>query len=756
MNHNSVTCCFSYMIRTTIIFSTIIFFQFFSTLPTYGNSEQETVEKRPTIGVTLSGGGARGLAHIGVLQAIDNAGLQVDYVTGTSMGAILGALYSAGYSADTIEHIAKNLNWEPFFRGQTTMDKISFEEKESFNKFSIELPVEDRRPRFASGLIEGQELMLTLSELFFPVYDKKDFNDFDIPFRCVATDLSTGEAIELDSGEISTAVRASMAIPSVFTAVNYQGRTFIDGGVARNFPVRNVKEMGADFVIGSSVSVGLRDAEEIKNPLDVIYQMGFFKDAAYYPQEIAMTDILVLPEVRDFSAASFSDVDKIIEAGKKAGEKWIESFKSITDTLPADKDILNRLPVVNEITIDNIHIDGIKGEEKDFFKNSLLINEGDKTRGRVIIEAVRNLYGTRRYKKINHKLVPKGDKIADLHFDIEPNPTTHLKAALNYNSQAGSSVIAGLSRTNLLFSNSLAKASVNLGDNQHWRLRYHKFTGLGRRYSISAFSDMENIELPYYEDYSLTQEYRAFYFNSGLKLQQSPNRNFGWGVRSKYEWYNYSPKITSSAYVDGHLTNLKHKVFIQHNSKNHRYFPTAGSQINLQGGIMHNIKTDSDWDKSEEGITPSDPLFFGELNLWKTSLIAENYYLDRSGNINIIRGENVPLPYKTGLGGLNQIRHNQTPFAGLAHNEVSSSSIATVNLSLRRPLTNQFFVSLQVSGGFFDFANSHYQTWDTDQVTSGHAVSASYDSRFGPLTFSLMHSFISGDFNAYINIGHHF
>src|SRR6201996_2113416 len=205
--------------------------------------------QRPKIGLVLSGGGAKGLSHIGILKAIDSAGLKVDYITGTSMGSILGGLYAIGYSADSIEKIAKKIDWDLLLSNQSSMRSMIMDEKDEYGKYDIELPWVNHWFRFATGVIEGQELWLKFAELFRPVYDIKDFSKFPIPFRCVATDVSTGDPVVLDSGEIVSAVRSSMAIPSVFTAVEYQGHKLIDGGVVRNFPVSDVRKMGADIVV---------------------------------------------------------------------------------------------------------------------------------------------------------------------------------------------------------------------------------------------------------------------------------------------------------------------------------------------------------------------------------------------------------------------------------------------------------------------------------------------------------------------------
>ncbi|HTL08372.1 MAG TPA: patatin-like phospholipase family protein, partial [Chitinophagaceae bacterium] len=188
---------------------------------------------RPKIGLTLSGGGAKGLAHIGILKAIDSAGLKIDYLTGTSMGSIIGGLYAIGYPADSIEKMARATNWDLLLSNQASLRTLFMEEKDEYSKYTVELPWVNHRFQLPTGVLQGQELWLKLSELLYPVYRNKDFSTFSIPFKCIGTDVGNGEAVVMSKGEITSAIRSSMAIPSFFTAVDYDGRRLVDGGIVR-------------------------------------------------------------------------------------------------------------------------------------------------------------------------------------------------------------------------------------------------------------------------------------------------------------------------------------------------------------------------------------------------------------------------------------------------------------------------------------------------------------------------------------------
>ena len=186
-----------------------------------------------------------------------------------------------------------DMHWDQILSNQASLRNIIMEEKDEYGKYDLELPWVNNFFRISTGVLEGQELWLKFSELLFPVYKIKNFDSLDIPFKCIATDISTGQAVVLDSGEIVSAVRASMAIPSVFTAVEYNGRLLVDGGIVRNFPVKDVREMGAQYVIGSNVTSSLLPANKVNNAIQVLLQVAFFREAEDTKLEVPLCNIYV-------------------------------------------------------------------------------------------------------------------------------------------------------------------------------------------------------------------------------------------------------------------------------------------------------------------------------------------------------------------------------------------------------------------------------------------------------------------------------
>ena len=299
--------------------------------------------ERPKIGLVLSGGGAKGLAHIGVLKAIDRSGLKIDYIAGTSMGAIVAAMYAAGYSGEQIEEMSKKTEWMKLINSRPVLQDISIEEKDEFDNYTITLPMKGFVPQISTGFFTPYQVMTYLQEIFFPVYKTTDFSKLDIPFLCVAADIATGDAVVLDHGDLAFATRSSMAIPGVFSATEYGETKLVDGGIIRNFPVRDVVGMGADFVIGVNLFSGLTPADQMSTMLDVMLQITNFRDAKDLQEEKAACDMIIEPDVSRYNAASFAAADTIRAIGDSAGVEFEPLFRQLADSLHKAFDV----PYVN-------------------------------------------------------------------------------------------------------------------------------------------------------------------------------------------------------------------------------------------------------------------------------------------------------------------------------------------------------------------------------------------------------------------------
>src|SRR5690554_1984482 len=236
----------------------VLLFTLFFLFRQYGVRAQDTQtttlpEKKPKVALVLSGGGAKGLAHLPTLQMLDSLGIVPDLIVGNSMGSIVGGLYAMGYSGDSIVNIVKQAKWDKLMGGGVSLKNVSAEEKAEFDRYVVELDWASGNLRLGNFLLNDQNLREFITVLTFPVYEVTDFDDLQIPFRAIATDIVKGEEVVLDGGSLALAMRASMSIPGVFQAVSANGTLLVEGGLLNNFPVDVAKRMGADIIIGSDV-----------------------------------------------------------------------------------------------------------------------------------------------------------------------------------------------------------------------------------------------------------------------------------------------------------------------------------------------------------------------------------------------------------------------------------------------------------------------------------------------------------------------
>ncbi|MGC4034943.1 MAG: patatin-like phospholipase family protein [Chitinophagaceae bacterium] len=718
---------------------------------------------RPKIGLTLSGGGAKGLAHIGILKAIDSAGLKVDYITGTSMGAILGSLYAVGYSADSLEKIVRKTDWNLLLSNQSSLRSLFMEEKEEYSKYDVELPWVNNKLRLNNGLLEAQELWLKFSELYFPVYNIKDFSKFNIPFRCISTDIGSGEMVVLKDGEIASAVRASMAIPSIFTAVDYDNHRLIDGGISRNFPVKDVKAMGADIVIGSNVANGLLPSQKVKNIFQLMLQVAFFREAADSKDEIPLTNIYIPVNLENYSMANFGDADKILQIGIDEGRKLYPRLKRLVDSLDAiyGKQPVpqKRLPDVPRVKISSYEINGLNNTTEGFFVNTMNLKTNVYYTSKALSNMVRQAFGTRYYTRIVYSLIPNEDGTCKIIFNVEENPLTFAKVSVHYNRFSGIGLIANLTSRNLLTSNSRSLVSVNIGESFRIKGEHLQYIGRLKNFGLTLKTQFDRFDVITYEQSKQSGLYKQDNWEVSEKFHYSPSRSLSIGIGHRFEWLHYRPTFASNLEFNGsnHFSTLF--SFLNYNNLDKKIFPRNGVKIEAEAGQV--LQQRSNVQFLINGQPPSNPdsLSVATNSYFKTWLSAEGYLsfnnsttlsLQAQSGINFSYSGNIMNEYI--VGGMSKLFRNQVTFAGLQEGSIYSPAMAMAQIGLRQ----QIFINTYITGRanilFNNFISTskffHYQDF-----YSGYALTFSYNFALGPLDLSVMYCDQTRKVQGYINLG---
>lgn len=725
-------------------------------------SAQQT-GSRPKIGLTLSGGGAKGLAHIGILKAIDSAGLNIDYITGTSMGGIVGALYATGYSAAAIETIARKTDWDILLSNQSSLRAIVMEEKDEYSKYAIELPWINHGFRLPTGVIESEELWLKFTELFFPVYGIKDFSQFSIPFKCIGTDISTGEVVVMDKGEIATAVRATMAIPSVFTAVDYQGRKLVDGGIVRNLPVEDVIDMGADVIIASKVSTGLMPGEKLTSAIQILLQIAFFKEAYDNRDADSLADIFLDLPVDDFHAGSFNRDEEILQIGIDQGRLLYPRLKALKDSLDQLYGALpfraNRLPDVDSVKISGIRVHGDEQISRNFIINMMSLEEGKYYTPAKLSNLIRKVFGTRYYNRIVYTLEPVPDGSAIIHFDVIENPVTFAKLGIHYNKFTGIGVLMNLTSRNFVFNHSRSLISVNLSESFRARAEHLQYLGRGKDVALVLGGSYERFDVASYNRFKRDGLYGMQYFKSDARLQYSANRKFTVGAGTRFEWVRYSPSIQSVIDVSGKNEFVTSYIFAAINTLDKAIFPNRGFRMDLEAGTIFNQTPHIRYYSNGTVVDNIDSLGITYNNYYRLTANAEGY-IPLSTKLNLYTGfqSGINVDYKQNIlndfaiGGMTRVFRNQVLFAGLEENAVITPSVASLQLALRYRLFNNLYLTARSNGLINNFVSTN-NIIQKPNFLSGHALSFGYNLPLGPLEISVMYNDQSRQVRSYINMG---
>lgn len=751
-------------IKSKVQHFTVTFLIFISFLFIFSSTFAQEKSSRPKIGLTLSGGGAKGLAHIGILQAIDSAGLKIDYITGTSMGSIMGAMYAVGYSGDSIENLSRPLDWNLLFSTSPQLDAIGIEEKSEYQKYALEVPFVDGKFKIGKGIIEGQELWMKMSEVFEPVYNITDFSKFSIPFKCIGTDLETGNAVEMDHGNIVTAIRASMAIPSVFTPVQYDDKLLVDGGVVNNFPVLDAKKMGAEYMIGVNVGSGLLKANELHSALDILLQIGFFKDAAGFKDHKSQCNLLITPDIKNYSAGSFEAADSILAIGREAGKQFYPYFKKLADSLEAiygpSNFVKDRLPKNKIISISKYTVDGLTQTEENFFFGLLALKTNRAYSNNEVNEAVRRVYGSRYYRIIRYDFVNDGKGGTEMHFHVEENPLTAVKFAINYNNFTKLALKFNMTSRDLLFKESRALASASLSENPRLYGEYFKYINKSRTARVVVDAYYEAIDFPVYVDFSLYQTLRSVYSSFDLQLQRNLNRLSYFGIGQQYINSRIKTEESPSLIYNGNNDYWYSYISYVINNANKKFAPTKGWNIKTEVGFVYG--QDPEFEYSFDGSSvSSDSLNYNYDDYVRININANHY---SEINSKFSWSQNLSLAYLIAndpyiannflVGGVNEIIRNQVTFIGLNESEVKTGSIASAQFGLQYMLTKNAFLKGRFNAGIYDFQGKGLENINTSEnLLTGYGLTFSFNSAVGPLEFTVMHCDQDSKVRTNINIG---
>ncbi|MFA7288094.1 MAG: patatin-like phospholipase family protein [Melioribacteraceae bacterium] len=557
---------------------------------------------RPKIGIALSGGGALGFAHIGALKIIDSLGIPLDYVTGTSMGAIVGGFYSIGYSPTQMESLATTINWIDLFNDSPARAKLPYFEKELTGRYQLNLDLVGFTPKIPTGLIYGQKISLLFSSITYKYEFKKNFDLLPIPFKCVAVDLITGNEVILENGSLSKALRASMSIPTVFSPEPLDQYLLIDGGVLNNFPTDIVKNMGADIVIGLSLSLPRKSYDDYKTFIDILDRTT---DIPRYKRLSANKDIANLEIEQDVSGYSLMDFDntsiaELIRRGEVSARSYIpqllEIKKQIGNKFYSNDSLKNlRKEKTRDYTVRNVIIRGNKSLDFSFINNLLDIKEGQLFDTKIIEKKITNAYSLGYFDKINYEIIPVDDIYVDLIIDINEKSMERLYLGLKYDDYF--KLVGALKLKTTSFFVSGVRTELELQFAGLFKLSWKGFyPSRSLNFPIYPFLQLVYKDIPtdiYDDNAGIIARYkdRSTLFGAGLGISLDNN----WALEGAYnfEYMNTSPQISFSAFSDlfpNFMDKLRRfDLSLKFDSIDDPILPTTGVRFSVDSEISNKV-----------------------------------------------------------------------------------------------------------------------------------------------------------------------
>ncbi|ALJ06838.1 patatin [Pseudalgibacter alginicilyticus] len=438
-------------------------------------TQNDKVRNTPKVGLVLSGGGAKGMAHIGVLKVIDSLGIQIDYVAGTSMGSMIGSLYASGYSGKQIDSIFATLNFDDFINDNLPREAKTFRERESSEKYAITLPFDDFKLKFPTAWSRGQNVYNLLSRLVMRVNSIDDFEQLPIPFFCMATDVETGQAVMLNKGNLAQSVMASSALPSLFQPVVINNQVLIDGGVINNYPIDELRDKGMDIIIGVDVQDDLATRKELVSAPEILLQINNYRTIRDMRLKSGKTDVYIKPDIKDFNVISFDESKQIISLGEKAALKKDSILSKIASQQLNKTKRIKPTKLADTIKIHSIKIDGLNNYTRAYVLGKLKLKSNTETSYADFNKGVNNLIATNNFDSFLYELEPSDSGEGyDLNTKLtESDKTTFFRAGIHYDDLYKSSLLLNLTKKQLFAKSDMASLDFILGDNVRYNFEYY-------------------------------------------------------------------------------------------------------------------------------------------------------------------------------------------------------------------------------------------------------------------------------------------
>ncbi|MBE6247612.1 MAG: patatin [Bacteroidales bacterium] len=733
-----------------------------------GESAQKVGGKRPKVALVLCGGGAKGAAHIGALKVLEEVGMPVDMVVGTSIGGLVGGMYAMGYNAAELDSIVAGCDWKYLLSDNTYSRRDeSFSGKMLDARYLLKIPFYSMNPdikdspvsRLPAGLISGQNVLNFLNGVSLGYQERMDFSNLPVPFACVAADLSTGEQIVLDKGELPLCMRATMAIPGVFAPVEMDGKVLVDGGIINNFPVDVAKKMGADIIIGVDIKNDYPGAENLKSIPQVLAQMIALMGNETYQKNLKEVDILIKPDVSDYGTYSFNKpaIEQLVINGYVAAQEKYQELEALARRLNT-LDVESRPGMVHKATdvvrdtfcFKSVEIVGVPKKNEHWLRRMSGLKPDILLTGKDINRGISILMGTRAFSSVTYTVIGKGTADERLVVNIVEGPTNVLALGARYDSEeaAGILVHVGVNEYGLLGS--------KLGFTG--RLGYNPYGELEYSYNSKDFPKIEfnykvgGMDMNIYKSTENQNNLSFLYHRGEINLSNIYLRNFNFKLGARYEHFDFSRYLkqnTPDGYQEYVVKDSGYESYYfkgEVDTRDDSYFATEGVDFDVEGTIWQ-----TNFEKGFHSFGAVKVMLEGAVGIGKSFALLPHFY----GRV--IIGDCTEIPFINYVGGSEPGRYfsQQLPFIGINYANPVENTVMIGRVDLRQRIASNHYIY-----GIVNYLRSAHSLddvfSDNGEDIWGFGVKYSYNSPIGPLSFNIHWSDYEHRFGAYVSLGHYF
>lgn len=716
------------------------------------------------VGLVLSGGGAKGFAHIGVLKALEENGIRVDYIAGTSMGAIIGGLYASGYTANELDSIINKTDFMTLIQDLIPRGAKTFYEKAEFDRYALTLPFDNFKIGFPGGLSRGQNVYNLLSRLTQHVSGIDHFSKLPIPFLCIATDIETAEEVVLESGSLAKAIAASGALPSLFNPRSIDGRLLLDGGIVNNFPIDKIKSK-VDIIIGVDVQDNLRDQSELNSMIDVLMQLSTLTTTRDMDIKKEEVDVYMHPDVSKFTVLSFDKSEEIIASGELVANEQKELLQKIgKQQKPRDID-RERIVLPDSINISDIVVDGNENYTRSYILGKLKLDSDSKVSFNDFDLGVYNLLATRNFSSIDYDFEKAEDDKYIANFFLRESPNKqYLRIAAHYDDVYKTSALLNWTRKRVLTRNDIMSFDFIVGDNLRYRFDYYIdkgqywSIGLSSRYDTSEINADVSLLDPEFDEIGETPGINKLtvthnIFRNRLYLETLFKRSFLVGIGAQHKWlrvysdtFGLDDSDAKTTFDNSHYYSAI--GYIMYDTLDDTFFPQSG--IYLRGDIEQLLYTTGE-NRTNGSFSVARGQAYGALPILKNLTFATRF------EAGFVLGRQTTRSLDFLLGGYGyDSTHNMVELLGYSPFSIRGDSYLSLKVSLDYEFLpkNHFNIAYNIANVGDDIFTTN-QWYEKVQYT-GFAVGYGMETFLGPIDIKYSYSPEMKNSQFYVVVGYPF